>query len=156
MTPTLGDASELPRNGRRTYVVDGERIAVFDVDGEFYAIRDACPHVGGPPGDGRVCRRPARAAPFVSAFRDFAPGADPVRTPAMATDESDRLTISCPVHGWEFDLADGTPRFPAKRGTRTYPVRVEDGLLEIELKREEPAPDREARDGSVSPAFGAP
>jgi nitrite reductase/ring-hydroxylating ferredoxin subunit len=34
--------------------VEGNRIAVFKVDGKFCAIDDACPHEGGPLSEGRV------------------------------------------------------------------------------------------------------
>jgi nitrite reductase/ring-hydroxylating ferredoxin subunit len=34
--------------------VEGKRIAVFNVDGAFYALDDECPHAGGPLSEGRV------------------------------------------------------------------------------------------------------
>ena len=38
--------------------VDGNRVAVFNVAGTFYAIDDTCPHAGGPLSEGQVdgCR----------------------------------------------------------------------------------------------------
>lgn len=133
MTFTLGDASEIPRNGRRFYTVNGENVAVLDVEGTLYAIRNSCPHMGGPLGQGKVARKLPKVATFVSPYRDFTPSTGIVRKPAVTVDENAPLTISCPLHGWEFDLADGTPFFPAKRGVRTYAVRVEDGLIKLEL-----------------------
>lgn len=32
----------------------GERVAIFNVDGTYYAISDACPHAGGPLSEGYV------------------------------------------------------------------------------------------------------
>src|SRR5438093_11177990 len=41
--------------GKATAVeVEGNRIAVFNVDGTFYAIDDSCPHAGGPLSEGQV------------------------------------------------------------------------------------------------------
>ena len=41
--------------GKATAVeVEGNRIAVFNVDGTFYAIEDTCPHAGGPLSEGQV------------------------------------------------------------------------------------------------------
>src|SRR2546427_11562814 len=41
--------------GKATAVeVEGNRIAVFNVDGTFYAIDDTCPHAGGPLSEGQV------------------------------------------------------------------------------------------------------
>ena len=34
--------------------LEGNRIAVFNVDGAFYAIEDTCPHAGGPLSEGKV------------------------------------------------------------------------------------------------------
>jgi nitrite reductase/ring-hydroxylating ferredoxin subunit len=34
--------------------IEGNRIAVFNVDGAFYAIDDTCPHAGGPLSEGQV------------------------------------------------------------------------------------------------------
>lgn len=131
MPVTIDHASRIPVGSRRFYTVRGEEIAVLNVDGTLYAIRNSCPHMGGPLGEGKVLRRPPKGEGFVSAFRDFTPGAGIGRPPAPVEDGPP--TISCPLHGWEFDLADGTPRFPAKRGAKTYRVRVEDGLVELEL-----------------------
>ncbi len=38
----------------RTMDVGGKSVALFNVDGTFYAIDDACTHVGGPLGDGSL------------------------------------------------------------------------------------------------------
>jgi len=34
--------------------VDGRAIALFNVDGKFYAIHNSCPHEGGPLAEGRL------------------------------------------------------------------------------------------------------
>lgn len=42
--------------------------------------------------------------------------------------------IACPKHNGRFDIRDGSPRrLPACVALRTYPVRVEDGVLQIDL-----------------------
>jgi nitrite reductase/ring-hydroxylating ferredoxin subunit len=38
----------------RTVEFKGRRFALFNIDGEFYAIDDECPHVGAPLGAGFV------------------------------------------------------------------------------------------------------
>lgn len=37
---------EIPEGQGYSYAVDDEMVAVFHVDGQFYAINDACPHMG--------------------------------------------------------------------------------------------------------------
>lgn len=48
---TVGDIA--PGTGR-TVDVNGIWIALFNVDGTFYAIDNACPHAGGPLGEGKL------------------------------------------------------------------------------------------------------
>ena len=44
--------SEIPPGGKKLVEVDGRPIAVFNVDGSFYAIDDVCTHDGGPLAEG--------------------------------------------------------------------------------------------------------
>lgn len=62
----------------RTVVIDGQRVAVFHVEGRRYAVGDRCPHRGGPLSRGTV---------------EPVPGSGPA--------------VRCPIHGWLFDLATG-------------------------------------------------
>ena len=45
---TLGKTSEIPEGYSKCYEVEDRRIAVFNVEGHFFAIDDACPHAGAP------------------------------------------------------------------------------------------------------------
>jgi 3-phenylpropionate/trans-cinnamate dioxygenase ferredoxin component len=40
--------------GKTTFEVDERFVVVFHLDGEFYALDDACTHDGGPLGDGDI------------------------------------------------------------------------------------------------------
>src|SRR5262249_34923200 len=44
----VGPAAEIPPGGRRIVTLEGRSIGVFNVGGEFFALRNACPHQGGP------------------------------------------------------------------------------------------------------------
>jgi len=46
--------SELPENDGTYVEVEGNRIALFNLDGEIYAIDNTCTHMGGPLSLGRV------------------------------------------------------------------------------------------------------
>jgi 3-phenylpropionate/trans-cinnamate dioxygenase ferredoxin subunit len=48
----VGRVDELPPGGKLLADLDGRAIAVFNVDGEFYAIDDVCTHDGGPLAEG--------------------------------------------------------------------------------------------------------
>lgn len=47
-------ADDVPRGGHRVYELDGRYVAVYDVQGELYAIEDVCTHDGSPLSDGPV------------------------------------------------------------------------------------------------------
>ena len=54
MTQQLKAAScsELPPGGKKLLELDGRAIALFNVEGNFYAIDDVCTHDGGPLAEG--------------------------------------------------------------------------------------------------------
>jgi len=43
---SIAKVGDIPAGEGRTFPVDGRMIAVFFVDGEYFAIDDACPHMG--------------------------------------------------------------------------------------------------------------
>lgn len=42
----IATITELPAGRAKAYPVNGKTIALFNVEGQFYAIDDACPHRG--------------------------------------------------------------------------------------------------------------
>ena len=47
----------LPPGSARAFAVGRYDVAVFHVDGEYYALENACPHQGGPIADGWIEER---------------------------------------------------------------------------------------------------
>ena len=41
--------------------------------------------------------------------------------------------VTCPWHGWQFDVSTGKHCLSDQIRQATYPVRVADGMLEVEL-----------------------
>ena len=90
--------------------VDGLSVGVFNIDGEFYALNNLCPHQLAPLCEGEV-------SGFVAAN-----GTDP----DSFSWEKDGYIIRCPWHNWEFDITSGGSVFnPHKVKARTYDVDVE-------------------------------
>jgi 3-phenylpropionate/trans-cinnamate dioxygenase ferredoxin subunit len=50
----VASRSELPPGAKKLVDVDGRAIAVFNVDGQYYAIDDICTHDGGPLAEGEL------------------------------------------------------------------------------------------------------
>jgi metal-sulfur cluster biosynthetic enzyme/nitrite reductase/ring-hydroxylating ferredoxin subunit len=50
----VADAAEIPDPGKTLVEVAGEMIALFHVEGQYYALDDVCTHDGGPLADGEL------------------------------------------------------------------------------------------------------
>lgn len=100
--------SDFPAGERRIVEAEGRSIGVFNLDGEFYALRNSCPHQGAPLCLGRVMRKVESPRPFAV---EFSP---------------DGQIVKCPWHGWEFDVRTGRSVFnPHRVRVRSYEVSVE-------------------------------
>lgn len=81
--------SELPVGGKKLIDVDGRAIALFNVEGSYYAIDDVCTHDGGPLADGELrgseIRCPRHGARFdVTTGKALCfPAIEPVQTHAV-------------------------------------------------------------------------
>jgi nitrite reductase/ring-hydroxylating ferredoxin subunit len=54
----LDDLEDLPVGSRKTVELPNEReIALYNTDGEIYAIENSCPHKGAPLSEGILCDR---------------------------------------------------------------------------------------------------
>jgi len=90
--------------------VSGREIGVFNVNHEFYALINRCPHEGAP-----LCR-----GPIVGRFESDHPGEYRLaRVGEM---------LRCPWHGWEFDIKTGQSWcHPESVKARTYAVEIVPG-----------------------------
>jgi len=101
-------ADEILPGGRKIVEVAGRSIGVFNVGGEFLAIRNRCPHQGAPLCEGRVWGALTASAPGVF---DYSRGGE---------------ILACIWHGWEFDLRTGQSLCePQRLRVRRYPANVE-------------------------------
>jgi nitrite reductase/ring-hydroxylating ferredoxin subunit len=50
----IASKSDVPPGQAKAFQVDNKKIAVFNIDGTYYAIDDACTHKGGPLSQGPV------------------------------------------------------------------------------------------------------
>lgn len=110
----VGQVAEIPPGNRKIVQVAGRSIGIFNVEGRFFAVRNSCPHQGGP-----LCLGPTMG--LVTSDR-----------PGQFNYERDGEILRCPWHGWEFDLATGRSVFdPTRTRVRSYQVEVESLQAEI-------------------------
>ena len=104
----VGTVDEIPPGKRKIVQVEGRSIGVFNVDGEFFALLNRCPHQAAPLCVGPVIRSTLPSRPGEYVLREKA---DVVR---------------CPWHGWEFHIPTGESVFdPFRCKVRRYKVTVE-------------------------------
>jgi nitrite reductase/ring-hydroxylating ferredoxin subunit len=111
----VAKAGDIAAGASRAATIGGREIAVFNLDGEYFALLNRCPHEGGP-----LCQ--GRRTHLVQSKR---PGTyDVSRAGEM---------LRCPWHGWEFDIRTGKSYCdPDKIRSRAYVVTVEPGQRVVE------------------------
>ena len=95
----VADVSEIPAGSAREVVAGDQVIALFNVDGQLYAIDGVCAHSGGPLANGDVTG----------------------------------TRVTCPWHGWQFDVATGTNCLAPRIKQMTFKVRVEGSDVFVDL-----------------------
>ena len=50
----VAELQDVPPGHARAFTVEGQTIALFNVEGIYYAIADTCTHDGGPLSDGEI------------------------------------------------------------------------------------------------------
>lgn len=127
--------SEFPAGSRRLVEVAGRPIVVFNINGEFFALANRCPHQGG------------------SLFAGRLTGLTEAREPGRYRYSRRGEILRCPWHGWEFDVrtgkswcepervrarqfavavASGAALVEGPYVAETFPVRVEDDYVVLE------------------------
>ena len=89
--------SDIPAGEGRTVPCGEEEVAVFNVNGQFYAVQNTCPHRGGPLGEGSL----------------------------------EGTIVTCPWHGWQFDVASGSSPVNPSARVQKYPVKIEGENISI-------------------------
>jgi nitrite reductase/ring-hydroxylating ferredoxin subunit len=94
-------ASDCPPGGSWEVVAEGQLLALFNVDGSFFALDGVCPHQGGPLGKGVLAG----------------------------------CVVTCPWHGWQFDVTSGQHQFAPTVRQPCYAARVEEGRVLVDMDR---------------------
>ncbi len=113
-------AGEIEPGERKIVDVAGRSIGVFNIGGEFFALRNRCPHQAGALCEGRLW------------------GILRAEVPGEFDYEPSREILTCPAHGWEFHVRTGQSWCaPERLRVRRYEVSV---IAEDELQEDPGAP----------------
>lgn len=111
----VGTRSEIPPGKLKVITVGGREFGIANINGEYRAVRNVCPHQGAP-----VCRGTIDGTWLASAPGVFEWGRD-------------GEILRCPWHGWEFDLQSGESLFDARVRVQVLQVEIEHDTLVMTL-----------------------
>lgn len=101
---------EIPVGTHKLVVVEGRQIGVFNVNGEFFALLNRCPH-----GGAELCKGAIVSLVKAGGVGEYALG------------RSGEF-LRCPWHGWEFEIRSGQSYCePGRFKARKYDVEIERG-----------------------------
>jgi nitrite reductase/ring-hydroxylating ferredoxin subunit len=106
----VATVDEIAPGDSKLVTVKGREIGLFNVNGQFYALANRCPHAGGALCEGAI----------VSLVQSDGPGKYKLARPGEF--------LRCPWHGWEFEISTGQSWCdPKNLKIRQFPVAVEPG-----------------------------
>ncbi|QDW39891.1 Rieske 2Fe-2S domain-containing protein [Bradyrhizobium sp. KBS0727] len=108
-------------DGDRKVIVCGDmEVAVFKIEGEFYAWHNRCAHRAGPICQGRMMKRVLE------------PVAEDRTVRAMEYDESE-TNIVCPWHGYEYSIKTGCHQGNPRIRLRKAETTIRDGEIYVRV-----------------------
>ena len=110
----VATVDEIAPGKSKLVTVKGREIGLFNVNGNFYALANRCPHAGGALCEGAI----------VGLVQSDGPGNYKMARPGEF--------LRCPWHGWEFDVRTGQSYCDPRRfRVKAYPVNVEPGTAVV-------------------------
>lgn len=103
---------EIAPGQRKIFEAGGRSIGLFNVNGEYRAVLNLCPHAFAP-----ICQ-------------GFVRGTTAASRPGEYRWHKDGEILACPWHGWEFDLLTGECAVDRRR-LHFFDVEVVDGVIYV-------------------------
>jgi len=111
----VAQARDIAPGARKLVEVCGRKLVIFNLQGEFFAISDRCPHQGGPLSKGNLTGLVSSSTPGEYCYS---------RKGEM---------IRCPWHAWEYDIRTGKSWCdPGRVQVRRFKVEIETGARAAE------------------------
>jgi nitrite reductase (NADH) small subunit len=107
---------EIPKGRGIAIDVDGIEIAIFNADGEFYAISNRCSHQSAP-----MCKAGEKKI-----------NAEHTWTKTRGKVNAEECSVTCPWHLWKWDLETGKNEASGQR-IATFDVTVEDDSVFVRI-----------------------
>ena len=111
----IASTADFPEGTHRVVELNGRKIGVFNIQGNYYALPSLCPHQLGPLCSGKV----------------FGTLISNQETDWQLRWDHEGEIVTCPWHGLEFHIPTGQCLAFSEIRLRSYKVWVEDGLIKI-------------------------
>ena len=108
----VAEAGEIAVGERKIIEVAGRSIGVFNVNGEYRAVLNLCPHAFAP-----ICQ-------------GFVRGTTAASRPGEYLWHKEGEILACPWHGWEFDLLTGDCTVDRRR-LHFFELEEADGVIYV-------------------------
>ena len=95
----IATVADSPPGSTQELVAGGRIVALFNIDGDYFALDGVCPHQGGPIGKGFLCGE----------------------------------IVTCPWHGWQFNVRSGQHQLNAKFFQPRFETKVEGGMVFVRI-----------------------
>ena len=116
----VGTISELKDEEALIVDIDKISIGIYRHKGKYYAYENICPHQGGP-----VCEGDLRANVESKVSQDGRRLGE--------YDSTEKFNITCPWHGYEYDIKTGICRSDARFRLRPFEVVQEGNDLKVKI-----------------------
>ena len=94
---TVAGANDISSGQSKVFEVKGNQVAVCNINGNYYAFANICPHRGGPVGEGEI----------------------------------EGTVITCPWHGWAFDITTCVNTMNPLAKLTKYDIKIDNNELKI-------------------------
>jgi nitrite reductase (NADH) small subunit len=116
----VGSLSDFPAGSHRIVTAGRRRVGVFNIDGEFFALPNICPHQFGP-----LCEGKVNGTTVCSAETGW----------KLEWQRAGEI-LTCPWHGMEFDIRTGKSLASPRLWVRPYRVEIRDNQVLVSTSRE--------------------
>lgn len=108
----IASADSIPVGEGKVFEIGNHSFGVFNIAGTYFALKNLCPHQGGPACESRLFDQIEAEVSTNGKIKEYV--------------DQEKCIIACPWHGIEFDARTGVCLTKKEWKIRQYPVYVND------------------------------
>lgn len=104
----FADLQEIPENNFLIREINGISMGAICINGEYHVVLNYCPHEGA-----EICKGTVSGTSLACEVGQ------------KLSYDLDGQVLTCPWHGWEFEITSGKGLFPSKKQMKVKKIRCE-------------------------------